>query len=60
MVDYGHGAVSFVMPNLLSKLGAEVLAINPFASTSAAAAFDREHNSSVVGDLVTASGRGSA
>jgi mannose-1-phosphate guanylyltransferase / phosphomannomutase len=55
VVDYGHGAVSFIMPNLLAKLGAEVLAINPFASTSAAAGFDRERHASVVADLVTSS-----
>jgi len=41
--------------NGLPKLGAEVLAINPFASTSGALAFDRERNASVVADLVTSS-----
>jgi mannose-1-phosphate guanylyltransferase/phosphomannomutase len=44
------------MPNLLAKLGAEVLAINPFASTSGATRFDRDRNASVVADLVTSSG----
>ena len=53
---YGHGAVSFIMPNLLAKLGAEVLAINPFASASGATRFDRDRNASVVADLVTSSG----
>ena len=33
VLDYSFGAVSIVMPNLLTKLRAEVLAVNPFAST---------------------------
>ena len=36
VLDYSFGAVSIVMPSLLTKLGAEVLAVNPFASTSSA------------------------
>lgn len=36
VLDYSFGAVSIVMPNLLTKLGAEVLAVNPFASTASA------------------------
>ena len=56
VADYGYGAVSFLMPNLLAKLGAEVLAINPFASTSGAAQFDPVANGKVVADLVTSSG----
>lgn len=55
VADYGYGAVSFIMPNLLAKLGAEVLAINPYASTSGAVAFDREDNATLVADLVTSS-----
>jgi mannose-1-phosphate guanylyltransferase/phosphomannomutase len=56
VADYGFGAVSFVMPNLLGKLGADVLAVNPFASTAGMAGFDRERHASSVADLVTASG----
>jgi len=56
LTDYGHGAVSFIMPNLFAKLGAEVLAINPFASASGATRLDRDRNASVVADLVTSSG----
>jgi mannose-1-phosphate guanylyltransferase/phosphomannomutase len=56
VADYGHGAVSFIMPNLLAKLGAEVLAINPFASTSGAALFDPQVNGRVVADHVRSSG----
>lgn len=58
VADYGYGAVSFIMPNLLAKLGAEVFAINPFASTSGAADFDPLRNGKVVGDLVTSAGAG--
>ena len=58
VADYGHGAVSFIMPNLLAKLGAEVLAVNPFASTTGAAAFDRDRNASQMADLVMSSGAG--
>src|SRR5262245_23613706 len=36
VLDYSFGAVSMVMPNLLTKLGAEVVAVNPFASTASA------------------------
>src|SRR5581483_3450047 len=38
VVDYSFGAVSMVMPGVLTKLRAEVLAVNPFASTAAATA----------------------
>jgi len=38
VVDYSYGAASIVMPGLLTKLGAEVLAANPYASTSSATA----------------------
>ena len=33
VLDYSHGAASVVMPSVLAKLGADVLAVNPFAST---------------------------
>ena len=33
VVDHGYGATSFVMPNVLAKLGADVLSVNPYAST---------------------------
>ena len=29
VVDYGYGSTSFVMPQVLSKLGADVLGVNP-------------------------------
>ena len=40
VIDYAYGTTSFVMPNVLSKLGADVLSVNPYASTAGAAAFD--------------------
>ena len=36
VLDYSYGAASIVMPTVLAKLGADVLAVNPFASTAAA------------------------
>jgi len=33
VLDYSSGAASIAMPSVLSKLGAEVLALNPYAST---------------------------
>src|SRR3954468_5232204 len=33
VLDYSFGATSILMPNVLAKLGATVLAVNPFAST---------------------------
>jgi mannose-1-phosphate guanylyltransferase/phosphomannomutase len=56
VVDYAHGSSSFVMPNVLSKLGAEVLAVNPYASTPGAASFDRSANVATVATLVRTSG----
>jgi mannose-1-phosphate guanylyltransferase/phosphomannomutase len=56
VLDYGFGAASFVMPNVLSKLGAEVLAVNPYASTRQALSFDRNRQATRVSELVRASG----
>ena len=41
VIDYGYGTTAFVMPNLLSKLGTEVLAVNPYVSTAGILDFDR-------------------
>ena len=41
VIDYAYGATSFVMPNVLAKLGADVLAVNPYASTAGMISFDR-------------------
>ncbi len=56
VADYGYGAVSFIMPNLLAKLEAEVMAVNPYASTSGAAAFDRDRHGAALREHVHASG----
>jgi mannose-1-phosphate guanylyltransferase/phosphomannomutase len=58
VLDYSFGAVSMVMPNLLSKLGAEVLAVNPFASTASATsmAASRDAQLARLAELVRVSG----
>ena len=56
VLDYAFGSASFVMPNVLAKLGAEVLTVNPFASTAGAASFDPAAHSTRVSELVRASG----
>jgi mannose-1-phosphate guanylyltransferase/phosphomannomutase len=56
VLDYAYGSTSFVMPNVLAKLGADVLSVNPYASTAGAATFDRAFHAGRVADLVKASG----
>jgi mannose-1-phosphate guanylyltransferase/phosphomannomutase len=56
VLDYAYGAASFVMPNVLSKLGAEVLSVNPYASTRQSLTFDRWEHAAQVSSLVKASG----
>ena len=56
VVDYSYGSTSFVMPNILSKLGADVLAVNPFASTRGIMSWDRDDHAASVASLVRASG----
>lgn len=56
VIDYSYGSTSFLMPNVLSKLGAEVLAVNPYASTRGLMRFDRERHANGVAELVRASG----
>lgn len=56
VVDYGYGSTSFVMPNVLSKVGADVLAVNPYASTSGAMDYDAAAHADQVAALVRASG----
>ena len=56
VLDYAYGSASFVMPNVLSKLGADVLAVNPYAATAGATAFDVAAHAARVADLVRASG----
>ncbi len=54
VLDYSYGSTSFVMPNVLAKLGADVLAVNPYASTAEAATFDRKASAEKVSALVIA------
>ncbi|MBV8462065.1 MAG: mannose-1-phosphate guanyltransferase, partial [Acidimicrobiales bacterium] len=56
VLDYSFGTTSFVMPNLLAKLEAEVLVVNPYANTANVLAFDRQASSRRVAELVVASG----
>jgi mannose-1-phosphate guanylyltransferase/phosphomannomutase len=56
VLDYAYGAASFVMPNVLAKLGADVLSLNPYASTRQALSFDRAERAERVAELVRASG----
>jgi len=56
VLDYSYGTTSFVMPSVLAKLGAEVLAHNPYASTSGASGVDTQQRAATVGRLVSASG----
>jgi len=56
VLDYAYGSASFVMPNVLAKLGAEVLTVNPYASTRQSLTFDRWRHAGEVGQLVRAAG----
>ena len=56
VLDYSFGTASFVMPNLLAKLEADVLVVNPYANTAGATTFDRRASAARVADLVRASG----
>ncbi len=56
VVDYAYGSTSFVMPNVLAKLGADVLALNPYASTLGAVGFDRDAYATQVAAYVRTSG----
>jgi len=52
VMDYAYGSAAVLMPNVLAKLGADVLAVNPYASTAGAAAFDPEVHAGRVAQLV--------
>jgi mannose-1-phosphate guanylyltransferase/phosphomannomutase len=56
VLDYSSGAASILMPSVLAKLGAEVLAVNPYASTVASSATARADQVARIGELVRASG----
>jgi mannose-1-phosphate guanylyltransferase/phosphomannomutase len=58
VLDYSFGPTATVMPNVLAKIGAEVLSVNPYAATASASATADELKARVarVEDLVRASG----
>jgi mannose-1-phosphate guanylyltransferase / phosphomannomutase len=56
VLDYAYGSTSFVMPSVLAKLGADVLAVNPYAATAGAAAFDRAAAAGNLRNIVKSSG----
>ena len=56
VVDYAFGTTSFVMPTVLAKLGCNVLAVNPYASTPGASAYQPDEHAETVGTLVRSSG----
>jgi mannose-1-phosphate guanylyltransferase / phosphomannomutase len=55
VLDCSFGAASIVMPAVLGKLGAEVLAVNPYASTAAVTGLEPDAQRARVGELVRAS-----
>jgi mannose-1-phosphate guanylyltransferase/phosphomannomutase len=56
VLDVSYGAASFVMPNLLSKIGADVLSINPYAQTPGMISIEPDASAARVGDAVRGSG----
>lgn len=55
VLDYSCGSTAHVMPNVLAKMGADVLAVNPFSSTRGAHSLDHEERTREVAELVVAS-----
>jgi mannose-1-phosphate guanylyltransferase/phosphomannomutase len=56
VIDYTYGSTSFAMPNVLAKLGLDVLAVNPYVSTTGVLRDDLEGHAAYVADLVRTSG----
>jgi len=56
VLDLSYGSASFVMPNVLAKLDADVLVVNPYAQTPGMMAVDRTASAARVAELVRASG----
>lgn len=58
VLDYSFGAASMVMPNVLAKIGADVLSVNPYAATNSSrfAGEDTGARIARVQDLVRTSG----
>ncbi|HLI14857.1 MAG TPA: sugar phosphate nucleotidyltransferase [Acidimicrobiales bacterium] len=56
VLDYAYGTSSLVMPSVLAKLGAEVLAVNPLVSTEGLLGFERWAHAERLAELVRSSG----
>jgi len=56
VLDYSFGTSSFVMPNVLAKLDADVLAVNPYGSTKRAIGFKPSEHIDQVAELVRTAG----
>ncbi len=56
VLDYSFGATATVLPHVLGKIGAAVLAVNPYAATAGATVDDLETRVKSLGDLVRTSG----
>jgi mannose-1-phosphate guanylyltransferase/phosphomannomutase len=56
IVDYSFGATASVLPYVLSKLGVDVLALNPYPSTARSLAYERDEQARSVSKLVKSSG----
>ncbi len=56
VLDLSYGAASFVMPNVLAKLRADVLMVNPYAHTPGMMSVERSASAARVAELVRASG----
>ncbi|MGH9044520.1 MAG: mannose-1-phosphate guanyltransferase, partial [Acidimicrobiales bacterium] len=56
VLDLSYGSASFVMPNVLAKLDADVLVVNSYAHTVGMISVDRAEHALRVANLVQASG----
>ncbi|MEY2471769.1 MAG: mannose-phosphate guanylyltransferase / phosphomannomutase [Actinomycetota bacterium] len=56
VLDLAYGATSLVLPSVLAKANADVLVVNPYTATSAAATFDAAAHAANVANLVRSSG----
>ncbi len=56
VLNYSYGTVSFVMPNLLSKLNSDIYVINPYAATYKSLSVTTADLIEETGNLVRASG----
>ncbi len=56
VLNYSYGTISFVMPNLLAKLNADVYVVNPYAATYKSLSIKSKDLVKEVKELVLASG----